>query len=603
MTQPDPSPSPSMQEARERYRLEREKRLRPDGLAQYKELSGEYAEFDRDPWVEPGFTRDPVADQPLVVIVGGGFAGMLTAINLAARGVRDFRIVEKGGDFGGTWYWNRYPGCMCDVESYTYLPLLEETGYMPTERYASASEIFAYCQLLARRFDLYPHALFQTEIDTAEWDDAAGRWQVRTTRADGLAAKYLVTAGGILHKAKLPGIPGIEDFGGRAFHTSRWDYSFTGGGPREPMENLRGRRVGIIGTGATAVQAVPRLAETAEELYVFQRTPSAVGVRNNGPTDVEWFESLEPGWHDERVRNFTQAVTGRKPEQDLVHDGWTRVMWDDTQTAVDSPEEAAALEELDFETMEALRRRVDDIVDDPATAAKLKPWYGKHCKRVCFHDEYLPSFNRPNVHLVDTEGRGVEAITERGVVAGGVEYPVDLLVFASGFEVTTDLNHRLGFDPRGRDGVSMGERWHDGAHTLHGVLSAGFPNMMMISLVQAGFGTNFLHFLSESAKHVAWLVATCEEQGVATIEATPTAEEEWLELLLGVASGIAEYSASCTPGYYNGEQGDDPKKARNLVYTGSLMDYAAHLEHWRDAGGFPGARVVRADAVNAAHPR
>jgi cation diffusion facilitator CzcD-associated flavoprotein CzcO len=581
------------EELREKYRIEREKRLRPDGVAQYKELKGDYAAFDRDPYVEPGFARERILEDTEVVIVGGGFAGMLTAINLTKLGIRGFRMVEKAGDFGGTWYWNRYPGCMCDVESYTYLPLLEETGYMPSEKYASATEIFEYCQLLGRHFDLYPRALFHTEIEAAEWDDAKKRWRVTTSRDDALTARFLVTAGGILHKAKLPGIPGIEGFSGRAFHTSRWDYGYTGGGPREPMENLRDKRVGIIGTGATAVQAVPRLAETAKELYVFQRTPSAVGVRDNGPTDVEWFKSLQPGWQAERIRNFTQAVTGKQPEQNLVADGWTDVMWVNTQRAPGSPEEAAELERSDFETMEALRRRVDELVEDPDTAAKLKPWYGKNCKRVCFHDEYLPAFNQPNVHLVDTDGRGVEEITENAVFVAGVEYPVDLLVFASGFEVTTDLDHRLGFDPKGRDGVALSERWADGAHTLHGILSGEFPNLMMISLVQAGFGTNFLHFLSESAKHVAWLIATCEQQRIVTIEATPAAEEEWLGVLYGAAAGAAGYSATCTPGYYNSEQSHDAKSARNLVYAGSLMDYAEYLVRWRAAGDFAGTKVVR----------
>ena len=593
MTDHEPDERTALEAAKLRYQAERSKRLRGDGLQQYQELKGDYADFDRDPFVEPGFTRDALVESPDVVIVGGGFAGMLTAINLKARGVDSVRFVEKAGDFGGTWYWNRYPGCMCDVEAYTYLPLLEETGYVPTEKYTSATEIFAYCQLLARHFDLYPHALFQTEMDTATWDEQTQRWEIRTSRDDTLSARFLVTAGGILHKAKLPGIPGIDDFEGHSFHTSRWDYDYTGGGPGVPMDALSDKRVGIVGTGATAIQAVPQLARAAKELYVFQRTPSPVGQRDNGPTDVEWFTNQEPGWQAERIRNFTQAVTGEKPEKDLVGDGWTEVMWDDTQTATDDPVLAAEMERSDFETMEALRRRVDEIVEDPDTAAKLKPWYGKHCKRVCFHDEYLPAFNRDNVHLVDTEGRGVEAITPSGVVVGGVEYPLDLLVFASGFEVTTDLERRLGFDPRGRGGVAMSERWHDGAHTLHGVLSAEFPNLLMISLVQAGFGTNFLHFLSESAKHVAWLIATCLDEGVATIEATPEAEEDWHALLLGVAGGIADYSVNCTPGYYNGEQGHNPKAARNLVYTGSLLDYAGYLERWREADGFPGARVVR----------
>ena len=594
MTQPEPGPTPTLEEVRERYQRERAKRIRPEGVGQFQDLSGKFEKFDVDPFLEGDDTRAPVDEDVEVLVLGGGFAGMLTTINLKSQGVEDIRIVDAAGDFGGTWYWNRYPGCMCDVESYTYLPLLEETGYMPTEKYASASEIFAYCQLMGRHFDLYPHALFHTEIDEAHWDDTTGRWHITTDRGDHVRARFFVTAGGILAKPKLPGIPGIGDYEGEAFHTSRWNYAVTGGGPTERMDALADKRVGIIGTGATAVQVVPQLATTAKEVYVFQRTPSAVGERNNGPNDVEWFNSLEPGWQQERIRNFTQAVTGAQPEVDLVKDGWTEYMWEDTHVKADSPEKAAALERSDFESMEKLRRRVDAIVEDPETAAKLKPWYAKHCKRMCFHDEYLPSFNRPNVHLVDTDGQGVERITAAGVVVGGEEYPVDVLVFASGYEVTTELAHRLGFDPRGRGGLALSERWSDGPHTLHGILSAEFPNMFMIGIVQAGFGTNFLHFLAESAKHVAWTIATCEKDGVATIEAEPPAEEDWWHVLIDQSRLIAGYSATCTPGYYNSELSRDDKTARNLVYTGSILEYAGFLERWRDSDDFPGAKVAKA---------
>jgi cation diffusion facilitator CzcD-associated flavoprotein CzcO len=584
----------SIEEIREKYRIEREKRLRTEGVKQYRALAGEYQDLDVDTYADPSFTRDPITEETHVVVVGGGFAGMLTAIHLTKQGVTDFRIVEKAGDFGGTWYWNRYPGCMCDVESYTYLPLLEETGYMPTEKYASATEIFGYCQLLGRTFDLYPHALFQTIITGAEWDDEIGKWHVTTSRGDRITTKFVVVAGGILHKPKLPGIPGIHDFAGKMFHTSHWDYAYTGGSPREPMVNLADKRVGIVGTGATAVQAVPQLAKTAKELYVFQRTPSAVGERNNGPTDVEWFTSLPPGWQAERIENFTHAVTGVQPEENLVNDGWTEVMWVNTQQATDDPEEAAALERSDFETMQRLRDRVDAIVEDPQTAEKLKPWYGKNCKRVCFHDEYLPAFNLPNVHLVDTDGRGVECITETGAVVDGVEYPLDCLIFASGFETNTDYDGRVGFDPIGRDGVALSERWSEGARTLHGILSGGYPNFMILSFLQAGFGVNFVHFLAKSAEHVATLIVRCDEEGIATIEATPEAEDEWLTVLYGTAAGAAAYSATCTPGYYNSEQGAiDAKGARNLVYAGSLLDYAGYLERWRETDDLPGTRISR----------
>jgi cation diffusion facilitator CzcD-associated flavoprotein CzcO len=587
MINSDPTP---LEAAKARYAAERTKRLRDEGLTQYESLDEHH--LDRDPWADPDFTRDPLVEELDVVVLGGGWAGMLAGINLQRRGISRFRILDKAADFGGTWYWNRYPGCMCDVDSTIYLPLLEETGYRPTEKYASAPEIFAYAQLLARHHGLYDKALFQTEVESLAWDDTAHRWDVVTSRGDRLRTRFFISAGGLMHKAKLPGIDGMDRFVGKAFHTTRWDYGYTGGSPTEPMDRLADKVVGIIGTGATAVQVVPQLARTAKEVYVFQRTPSAVGVRAQQKIDPEWFDSLPPGWQAERTRNFTEVVTGNKPDRDLVADGWGKVLSEDTQREATSEEERARLEAVDFEIMEGFRRRVDEIVANPDTAEKLKPWYGKHCKRICFHDEYLQAFNRPNVHLVDTDGHGVQEMSPAGPVVDGREYPLDLLVFASGFEITTTLVSRLGFDPVGRDGVRLSERWHDGTHSLHGILTADFPNFFVVSFIQAGFGLNFVHFLSVSTEHIAWLIDHCRSEGLASIEATVDAEDEWLDVLWAASGPLARYNRACTPSYGNSEGEHSMLAARSAVFPGSLMDYASHLERWRDAGTLEGTRVV-----------
>ena len=582
----------SLEDAREKYRIEREKRLRADGIRQYKELKGDYEEFDRDPYVEPGFTRDAIIEDVDVVIVGGGFGGMIEAANLTKAGITNFRIVEKAGDFGGTWYWNRYPNAACDVESYVYLPLLEDTGYMPTEKYAKAPEIFAYCQLLGRTFDMYRAALFQTEVEDMRWDEAGKRWNVMTSRSDVLSAKFIVIAGGVLHKAKLPGIPGIETYAGRAFHTSRWDYRFTGGSSQTLMEKLADKRVGIVGTGATAVQVVPKLGEAAKELFVFQRTAACVGVRNNKPTDQEWFKSLKPGWQAERTRNFTQAVTGAQPAVDMIDDEWTKMNWVDTRKLPENDDEALELERIDFENMERVRQRIADVITDPATAELMMPWYSQSCKRPCFHDEYLQAFNRPNVHLIDTDGKGVNEINERGVIVNGVEYPVDLLIFASGFEVTTTYTHRLGFDPKGRNGVSLSEAWAEGPATLHGVLSNGFPNMFMISTVQGAQATNFVHSITETAQHVAFLIEQCVKGNIATIEPETAAQENWFETLFAQLWGIARYNATCTPGYLNSEGGGDMRSARAIAWMTSVLGFAEYVENWRQQGDLAGLALT-----------
>ncbi|MEO1934813.1 MAG: NAD(P)/FAD-dependent oxidoreductase, partial [Myxococcales bacterium] len=427
---------------RERYVAEREKRLRPEGNEQYVEVTGQFAHYVDDPYVDHETQRDPLSDEVDVLIVGGGFGGLQAGARLRDAGVRDIRIIEKGGDFGGTWYWNRYPGAQCDVESYIYLPLLEELGYIPTEKYACAKEILEYSQAIGRHYDLYDRALFQTEVTHMRWDDAISRWIISTNRDDEIRARFVAMANGPLNRPKLPGIPGIRDYKGHTFHTSRWDYDYTGGDPEGNLHRLADKRVAVIGTGATAIQCVPFLGQTAEQLFVFQRTPSSVDVRGNSPTDPQWADALEPGWHKQRMENFNGLVSGVPQPEDLVDDGWTDLIGKmvtrfKDATAAGNVDVPKIMEMANFDKMNEIRSRVDALVDDPLVAEKLKPYYQMFCKRPTFNDDYLPAFNRKNVHLIDTDGKGVDRITETGLVVAGVEYEVDCIIFATGFEVGT----------------------------------------------------------------------------------------------------------------------------------------------------------------------
>src|SRR6478736_2281963 len=447
---------------RRKYAAERDKRLRPDGNDQYLRLTGELAHYLDDPYT-PRTERAAITDHRTVVCVGGGFAGLVTAARLREAGV-DVRIIEKGGDFGGTWYWNRYPGAQCDTASMVYMPLLEETGHMPSEKYAHAPEILAHCQRIGKQFGLYEHALFHTIVESLEWDEAKSRWNIRTNRGDGFTAQFVGMGTGPLHVPKLPGIEGIESFKGQSFHTSRWDYDYTGGDPRGAlMDKLADKRVGIIGTGATSVQCVPHLARACKELYVLQRTPSSVDVRGNAPIDPEWFSQIATsGWQQRWLENFIANQAGGSAEEDLVQDGWTDLSRRIRAKIMDLPREQrtppnmlAAFEDSDFEKMEEIRARVDSIVGDRETAAKLKAWYRQLCKRPCFHDANLQPFNTPARLLFVTAGKGVERITENGVVVAGREYKLDCIIYASGFEVGTEYKRRAGFDLTGRGGVRL----------------------------------------------------------------------------------------------------------------------------------------------------
>ena len=586
-----------------KYLSERDKRLRADGNAQYIEVKAEFSRYIEDPYVDPGFTRAPVFDDVEFAIIGGGFGGLLMGARLREAGFKNLRVVESAGDFGGTWYWNRYPGAMCDVESYCYLPLLEELGYMPKHKYSFAPEILEHSRRIARHYNLYDNALMQTGITGLEWDETAARWIISTNRGDRFTAQYVAMANGPLSRPKLPGIPGINDFKGYTFHTSRWDYRYTGGDSSGNLTNLKDKRVGIIGTGATAIQCIPHLGEWAKQLYVFQRTPSSVDVRNNAETDPKWAASLEPGWQKRRQENFNVLVSGGDQDEDLVHDGWTDIFRNLTGTAAKeasrklgrrlmSEERAALMELMDYKKMNQVRARVDAIVKDPATAAALKPWYRQFCKRPCFHDEYLQTYNRPNVELVDTKGKGVEALTERGVVANGKEYEVDCLIFATGFEVGTSYTRRAGYDIVGRGGVTLSEHWSDGLRTLHGLTTHGFPNCFFLGFTQTAITISVPQALNEQAQHVVHMVTESRARGAKALEPTVEGETNYVNEVKSLARIGARFYMECTPGYYNSEGASGNKGGFfSDMYGAGPLRFFQVLEEWRANGRLEGLEL------------
>ena len=533
-----------------KYLAERDRRLVP-GRADIRDLTSDehFARFRDDPFT-PFTERDPVTDDVDVVIVGGGIAGVLAGVQLRRHGVERIRIIDQAGGIGGTWYWNRYPGVMCDVESYIYLPMLEELDYIPTQRYASGEEIRLHLQAIADRFDLVTDALFHTGVTRSEWDEDAARWRIRTDRGDEITSRYYVLAVGILNLMKLPAIAGMEDFSGRSFHTARWDYAYTGGGPGQPLTELGDKVVGLVGTGASGIQCVAPLAEAAKHVYVFQRTPSAIGVRGNRPTAPEFAEGLEPGWQQARMDNFQAVMLGRRVDEDLVDDGWTHhyasVHHPPRWKGMTTEEYLRSAEENDYGIMEEHRRRVEELVADPATAEILKPYYRYLCKRPCFHDEYLEAFNKPNVTLVDCPG-GIERVTDRGPVVDGRQYEVDCLIYGTGFEPElTPLFRRAGHDIIGRDGVSLAEKWADGAASLFGMMSRGFPNMFVMPAPgqQAVVTVNYTQLAVLGAEFVGGAVGILDGRGVKVFDVSADAEEQWTR-----RSSTASWTpaASCRP--------------------------------------------------------
>ena len=582
---------------REKYRQERD--IRTVGRT-YQFARGNFSHYARDPYTDRQ-EREPVTDEVDVAIIGAGIGGLLTGAHLRdATDLDRIRLIDEAGDVGGTWYWNRFPGVRCDVESYIYMPLLEELGTVPTEKYSTGPEIFAHLKQIARKYDLYRDALFQTTVTELRWDEDVQTWTVTTDRGDRIRARYVAMSIGLMHRPKLPGLPGLDTFSGHSFHTSRWDFDYTGGDSTGGLTKLEDKSVGVVGTGSTTIQLAPHLAEHAQQLFLFQRTPAAVDVRENRPTPSDWAGSLEPGWQQRRMENFHALTSGIPQSEDLVRDRWTQTtaklaaaILPTGDTAGDPKQRALAAEQADLQKMEELRARIDAIVTDPETAAALKPYYRVYCKRPCFHDEYLQTFNRPNVALVDTRGRGIEKITPAGVVASGREYQLDCLIFATGYEHEFAVPYidRAGYDLIGRDGVRLSEKWSGGAHTLHGLQVNGFPNCFILSKIQAGRHVNIAYMLGEQAKHLAHIVKSVEDRGQRVVEATETGEKEWVDEILRLAASDNDFLENCTPGLYNNEGDPNGVPVLNSSYGGGSVEFVNILRRWRSAGDLAGLEL------------
>jgi len=589
---------------RERYRQERDKRLRDDGENQYLEAAENFAHYaDEDPYTAQT-PREAIKRDVNVVVVGGGFSGLMAAARLKERGVEDVLLIEAGGDFGGTWYWNRYPGAQCDIESYCYLPLLEETGYMPKEKYSFAPEIFEHTRRVGEYFGLYELALFQTRVKDAAWQEDRKRWRLTTDRGDVLDARFLIQATGPANRPKLPQIPGIDRFKGHSFHTARWDYEYTGGDHQGNLHKLADKRVGIIGTGATAIQCIPFLGKHAKDLYIFQRTPSSVDLRGNSQTDPEWYAGQKPGWQRERRENFAAVLAGQNFTVDLVADGWTDIarriglsLMNRRSDAgnLDMEEISLRSEIADFQKMNEIRSRVDAEVGKAGAAEALKPWYRQFCKRPTFNDDFLTTFNRDNVHLIDVSAsKGVDGITEKGVLANGEEIELDCLIFATGFEITTSAHRRVDFDTRGRNGQSLYEHWGEGFRTLHGLSSHGFPNWFTIGINQNGLSPNMTAMFDDQAVHVSYIIDEVQKRGATTIEVDAEAEKAWVEEIVRLAGGgNAEFLEACTPGYYNREgQVGKGVSMQNSPYAPGINAFNDLLARWRETGTLEGMTLT-----------
>ncbi|KAK8126977.1 uncharacterized protein PG998_002736 [Apiospora kogelbergensis] len=585
---------------RDRYAAERTKRLAAaPNYVKRLEVSKDSSVRDllQDPWVDYDALAKEVpylknGSRIKFLIVGAGHSGLIHAYHIVKAGFdpKDLVVVDTAGGWGGTWYWNRYPGLKCDVEGYCYLPLLEESGFIPQDRYSHGDEIRRNAEHIAAKYGL--QGMFCTRFVAADWNEPEGRWDIMLRRQLGpaheevdfaISTQFLITATGLLSSMSIPSLPGIEDFRRekKLFHAARWDYDYTGGSPTEPhMSNLRDKLVGIVGTAATAVQAVPELAKWAKHLYVFQRTPTYIGPHEDNQTTPELWDKVtkggKPGWQAERMVNLELCFTDDAevtPDTNLVQDERSRypplaAVWGSRRAVGLGPEKAAEHTEwmLRREAPHAarLRKFIKQEVKDPETAEKLTPWYPGWCKRPAFNNDYLQAFNLPNVTLVDTDGRGVQRYTRNGVVVGedgaAREYELDALVLATGFEISGTGSCALASSQascRGRNGRDLNDKWNSPDFaTFYGVSTNGFPNMFMSAGANSAGSANMTGVYGSQARMTAHIIAAATARSAdpdkTVVEVSKEAELAWLDRLLGNVTWFTPLLTTCPPTYFTG---------------------------------------------------
>jgi cyclohexanone monooxygenase len=522
------------------------------------------------------------------VVVGAGFAGLYMLHRLRASGLR-VRVYEAGDGVGGTWYWNRYPGARCDVESmqysYSFSDALQQE-WQWTERYAPQPEILAYANHVADRFDLRRDIRLRTRVTSARFDEAAAVWRVHTDRGDRVEARFCIMATGCLSSQNVPDFEGLCDFDGPWYHTGAW--------PHEPVD-FTGQRVGVIGTGSSGIQSIPSIAEQAEHLTVFQRTPNFSVPAHNAPLDPDYERRTKAGYADFRARarqmpaallsepGGISAFDVTPEEREAIYERrWAEgglpflAAFDDLGLDAEANDTAA----------EFIRRKIRAIVKDPETAERLSPRTTVGCKRLCVDTGYYATFNRPNVTLVDVSERPIERITERGVRVDGEEFALDALVLATGFDAMTGALAKI--DIRGRDGLPLTEKWAEGPKTYLGLGIAGFPNLFTIT--GPGSPSVLSNMIMAIEQHVDWIhdcIAYLGAEGLTTIEPDPGAEAAWVEHVNEVASATL-YTTGCNSWYLGANV---PGKPRVFMPYLGFPPYVEKCEEVA-AKGYAGFRLA-----------